>query len=65
MTGTHPAYNPSRVPTAFLAHEDYDLIWRLLQSGPVTLKANLQNSFSAKAGASLDHRGRDQRLRAA
>ncbi|HEY4900797.1 MAG TPA: M20/M25/M40 family metallo-hydrolase [Terriglobales bacterium] len=48
MTGTHPAYNASSVPTAFVAHEDYDLIWRLLQSGPVTLKVNLQNSFSEK-----------------
>jgi Zn-dependent M28 family amino/carboxypeptidase len=33
---------------AFLAHENYDLIWRLLQAGPVTLKANLQNTFSDK-----------------
>jgi hypothetical protein len=48
MTGTHPAYNPSAVPTAFLAHEDYDLIWRLQQAGPVSLKANLQNTFSDK-----------------
>jgi carboxypeptidase Q len=48
MTATHPAYNPSSVPTAFVAHEDYDLIWRLLQAGPVTLKADLQNSFSEK-----------------
>ncbi len=47
MTGNHPAYTPSSVPTAFLAHEDYGLIWRLLQAGPVTLTANLQNSFSA------------------
>ncbi len=46
MTGTHPAYNPSGVPMAFLAHEDYDLIWRLQQTGSVTLKANLQNTFS-------------------
>jgi Zn-dependent M28 family amino/carboxypeptidase len=48
MTGSHPSYNASRVPTAFVAHEEYALIWRLLQSGPVTLKANLQNSFSDK-----------------
>jgi len=48
MTGTHPAYHPSSVPTAFIAHEDYDLIWRLQQSGPVKLKANLQNTFSSK-----------------
>jgi carboxypeptidase Q len=54
MTGTHPAYNPSAVPTAFLAHEDYDLIWRLRQAGPVSLKANLQNTFSNKpASASI------------
>jgi carboxypeptidase Q len=48
MTGSYPSYNPSGVPMAFLTHEDYDLIWRLSQSGPVTLKANLQNTFSAK-----------------
>jgi Zn-dependent M28 family amino/carboxypeptidase len=48
MTGSHPAYKPSLVPTAFIAHEDYNLIWRLLETGPVTLKANLQNTFSDK-----------------
>ena len=48
MTGNHPAYTPSLVPTAFIAHEDYDLLWRLLAIGPVTLKANLQNTFSDK-----------------
>ena len=48
MTGSHPAYKPSQVPTAFIAHEDYDLIWRLLATGPVTLKANLENTCSDK-----------------
>ena len=48
MTGAYPSYNASGVPMAFLTHEDYDLIWRLSQSGPVTLKANLQSTFSAK-----------------
>jgi hypothetical protein len=48
MTGSHPSYQPSSVPTAFIAHEDYDLLWRLLATGPVTLKANLQNTFSDK-----------------
>ena len=48
MTGSYPSYQPSNVPMAFIAHEDYDLIWRLTQSGPVTLKANLQNTFSGK-----------------
>lgn len=46
MTGSFGHYNPSDVPMAFLAHEDYDLIWRLAHSGPVKLKANLENSFS-------------------
>ena len=48
MTGAYPSYKPSLVPTAFLAHEDYDLIWRLQQAGPVTIKADLQNSFSGE-----------------
>ena len=49
MTGSHPAYEPSVAPIAFVPHEDYDLIWRLLQSGPVTLKADLQDTFSKKS----------------
>ncbi len=48
MTGGFAGYQPSVAPIAFLAHEDYDLVWRLLQTGPVTLKANLQNGFSDK-----------------
>ena len=32
MTGSYPSYKPSLAPTAFLAHEDYDLIWRLQQA---------------------------------
>jgi carboxypeptidase Q len=48
MTGTYPSYKPSNVPMAFITHEDYALIWRLAQSGPVILKANLQNAFSDK-----------------
>lgn len=39
-------YQPSRVPTAFLSHEDYSLIYRLLQRGPVTMKINLTGTFS-------------------
>lgn len=48
MTGGHPAFQPSAAPMAFLTHEDYDLIWRLLRAGPVTVTANLRNSFSEK-----------------
>ncbi len=49
MTGSNPPYEPSVAPIAFIPHEDYDLIWRLLQSGPVTLKADLQDTFSKKS----------------
>ena len=48
MGGGFGGFKPTEVPMAFIAHENYDLIWRLLQAGPVTLKANLQNSFSDK-----------------
>jgi carboxypeptidase Q len=34
------------LPTAMLTHEDYSLIWRLLQKGPVELEIALNNSFS-------------------
>ncbi len=49
MTGSNPPYEPSVAPIAFIPHEDYDLIWRLLQAGPVTLKADLQDTFSKKS----------------
>ncbi len=48
MTGGYPRYSATDVPMAFLTHEDYDLIYRLLQAGPVTMKFNLQESFSDK-----------------
>ena len=48
MTGGFNSYSPSDVPMAFLTHEDYDLIYRLLQAGPVTMKANLPEIFSDK-----------------
>ncbi len=48
MGGVYTRYSASDVPIAFLTHEDYDLIYRLLQAGPVTMKANLQETFSDK-----------------
>jgi len=48
MTGGFNSYQPSPAPIAFLTHEDYDLVWRLLQAGPVKMSANLQNTFSDK-----------------
>jgi len=48
MTGGFREYSASEVPMAFLTHEDYDLLYRLLQAGPVTMKANLRETFSDK-----------------
>ena len=48
MTAVFTRYSVSDVPMAFLTHENYDLIYRLLQSGAVTMKANLQETFSDK-----------------
>ena len=48
MTGGFRKYSASEVPMAFLTHEDYDLLYRLLQAGPVTMKANLPETFSDK-----------------
>ncbi|MDE3135041.1 MAG: M20/M25/M40 family metallo-hydrolase [Acidobacteriota bacterium] len=36
------------LPVAFIPHEDYLLIWRLLQRGPVQMEVNIQTSFSPK-----------------
>jgi Zn-dependent M28 family amino/carboxypeptidase len=48
MTGGFRNYSASEVPMAYLTHEDYDLLYRLLQAGPVTMKANLPEIFSEK-----------------
>jgi len=48
MTGGFDRYVPSQVPLAFLTHENYDLLYRLLQAGPVSMKVNLQSTFSDK-----------------
>ena len=49
MTGGYPRYAPTEVPLAFLTHEDYDLLYRLLQTGPVTMRFNLQDTFTDKS----------------
>jgi carboxypeptidase Q len=46
MGGAGQAYQPSQIPTAFLTHEDYALLYRLAQSGPVSLQLNLCGTFS-------------------
>lgn len=48
MTGGFPRYKPTEVPIAFLTHENYDLLYRLARTGPVTMKFNLQDTFTDK-----------------
>jgi len=43
-------YGPGLLPTAFLTHEDYCLIWRLLDRGGVKIELEISNSFSAGPG---------------
>jgi len=47
-TVTGESYGIAATPTAYVAWEDYNLIWRLLQHGPVEIELNIQNSSSAK-----------------
>jgi hypothetical protein len=44
--GSFSRYQPSQIPVAFLTHEDYSLVYRLLQAGPVSMKVNLTGTFS-------------------
>ena len=39
-------FDPGLLPTAFLTHEDYSLIWRLLKHGEVRMQLSFTNSFS-------------------
>jgi carboxypeptidase Q len=48
MGGGYPAYAPTEAPMAFLTHENYDLLYRLTQAGPVSMKFNLQDTFTDK-----------------
>ena len=49
MGGGVPRYNPTQVPLSFLTHENYSLLYRLVQAGPVTMKFNLQDTFTDKS----------------
>jgi carboxypeptidase Q len=54
MGGAGGGFNPSAFPTAFLTHEDYSLIYRLAQSGAVSMRISLNGKFSdAPADASI------------
>jgi carboxypeptidase Q len=45
--GSFSRYQPSQVPLAFITHEDYSLIYRLAQSGAVSMKVNLTGTLSS------------------
>jgi carboxypeptidase Q len=45
--GSFSRYEPSHLPIAFLTHEDYSLVYRLLKAGAVSMKVNLAGTFSA------------------
>jgi hypothetical protein len=47
MAGGFNKYQPSDVPMAFISHEDYDLLYRLQQAGPVSMRISLNGVFSA------------------
>jgi len=46
MAGGFNNYNPTDVPLAFISHEEYSLIYRLQQAGPVTMKFDLEGKLS-------------------
>lgn len=46
MSTLRPGYDPAPLPSAFLTHEDFLLIWRLMQKGPVNLEIAISNTFS-------------------
>jgi carboxypeptidase Q len=54
MGGAGRGYQSSDIPTAYLTHEDYSLIYRLAQSGTVSMRVNLEGKFSeAPSDASI------------
>jgi carboxypeptidase Q len=46
MGGAGRGFQPSDIPTAFITHEDYSLLYRLTQSGTVSMRVNLEGKFS-------------------
>ena len=44
--GSFSRYQPSTLPLAFITHEDYSLIYRLAEAGPVGMKVNITGTFS-------------------
>jgi len=51
--GSFSRYVESDFPMAFITHEDYDLIYRLAQSGAVTMKVNLTGRVTGPQPAAI------------
>ena len=49
MTTLSREYQAAAVPAAFLAREDYLLLWELQAAGPVQMEVNIQGTLSGKA----------------
>jgi carboxypeptidase Q len=41
-------YQPGVIPTAFIAREDFRLLWRLMDSGSIQAEVNIGGNFSGK-----------------
>jgi len=48
MSVSSTDYQPSGAPIAYMARENYTLLWRLLENGPVEAEVNLDGSFKAQ-----------------
>jgi Zn-dependent M28 family amino/carboxypeptidase len=46
MSTLRAGFDPAPLPSAYLTHEDFLLIWRLLQKGSVNLEMAISNTFS-------------------
>jgi len=49
MTALSRDYQAAAVPAAFLAREDYLLLWQLQAAGPVQMEVNIQGTLSGKS----------------
>ena len=56
MSGGFHRYSASEVPMAFLTHEDYDLIYRLLQAGAGHHEGQSAGNLQRQASARVHHR---------
>jgi Zn-dependent M28 family amino/carboxypeptidase len=48
MSAAGREYAPSMIPTAYIARENFTLLWRLLDAGAVEAEVNIGSSFSGK-----------------